>query len=909
MKVGIFFGGQSKEREISFAGGRTVYDNLDKSLFEPVPIFVDSLGNFILLNWQFIYKGTIRDFYPANKFYPESEKGFQLYIESLQNITEQEITQIIQSVGQQVFPQNFCKLFDVAFLALHGTYGEDGAIQGLLEWFNIPYSGCGILPSAIGINKIVQKNLMRNAGFSVQKFEVFSRDFWQKSTQEVKQSFFEDLILKISLPFVIKSPNQGSSIGISVINSNNFSDFKKAIDRSLFVEELVKEDWDALDKTQKHRFITDLADIRVGIGLPVLAKAPFSKGLGGTVLYSPNSLLAFIENHFHWRYEAILLENLHGENQILVEKFVEGREFSCIVIQDEDGKPLALPPTEIVKSKNVFDYRAKYLPGIARKVTPINLPISEIQKIASNCEKLFTELNCNVYARIDGFYTSNGEVVLNDPNTTSGMLPSSFFFHQAAEIGLTPSQFLTYILKTSLHERLKQGKNIHKIKLLIKNLDDTIHLQKTELTQKIKVGVILGGFSAERHISVESGRNIFEKLASSIKYQPIPIFLTLPKDDQVSEQFELYQLPINVLLKDNADDIREKVIKIEEKHPFIQNLELKSEAIRQKFTINATLQVKKISIEQLSKEVQAVFIALHGRPGEDGQIQLLLEKYNIPYNGSGPKSSSVTINKYETNEQLANAGFLVARHVLVEFSKDFMDNETNWAENIEKQFSYPIIAKPHDDGCSAAVKKLKNRADLTAYARQIFRNHPEFLLKEAQILNLKLDEEFPRKTCFLIEELIEKQNAVHFLEITGGMLTSINANGEIQYEVFEPSETLASGDILTLEEKFLAGEGQNITPARFSKYPQIQKLITNQVKETLKNVAKTLHVEGYGRIDAFVRIFDDNSCETIIIEINSLPGMTPATCIFHQCAISGYKPYEFMDKILEYGMLKNNLLK
>jgi D-alanine-D-alanine ligase-like ATP-grasp enzyme len=64
MKVGIFFGGNSREREVSFAGGRTVYDNLDKTLFEAIPIFVDSFNNFILLDWHYIYKGSIRDFYP-----------------------------------------------------------------------------------------------------------------------------------------------------------------------------------------------------------------------------------------------------------------------------------------------------------------------------------------------------------------------------------------------------------------------------------------------------------------------------------------------------------------------------------------------------------------------------------------------------------------------------------------------------------------------------------------------------------------------------------------------------------------------------------------------------------------------------------------------------------------------------
>jgi D-alanine-D-alanine ligase len=62
IRVGIFFGGQSREREVSFAGGRTVYDNLDKSIFEAVPLFVDSFGNIVKLDWQYVYKGSVRDF-------------------------------------------------------------------------------------------------------------------------------------------------------------------------------------------------------------------------------------------------------------------------------------------------------------------------------------------------------------------------------------------------------------------------------------------------------------------------------------------------------------------------------------------------------------------------------------------------------------------------------------------------------------------------------------------------------------------------------------------------------------------------------------------------------------------------------------------------------------------------------
>jgi D-alanine-D-alanine ligase len=160
------------------------------------------------------------------------------------------------------------------------------------------------------------------------------------------------------------------------------------------------------------------------------------------------------------------------------------------------------------------------------------------------------------------------------------------------------------------------------------------------------------------------------------------------------------------------------------------------------------------------------------------------------------------------------------------------------------------------------------------------------------------------KNDFLIEELIQSNGAKRFLEITGGMLIKYDDNGNKVYEVFEPSEALVEGDVLSLEEKFLAGEGQNITPARFSKDPVEQKQISDFVKEQLRKTAEILNVEGYCRIDAFVRIFDVDNIEVIIVEVNSLPGMTPATCIYHQAAINNYKPYEFIDAILTQGIKK-----
>lgn len=892
MRIGIFFGGASREREISFAGGRTVYDNLNKSLFEPVPVFVDSMGHFILLDWQYIYKGTIRDFYPPASFLPETGLPVQVYLESLGQLPEEELNQLISQVGRRIEPAEFASLMDFAFLALHGPYGEDGNLQGLLEWYNIPYSGCGILPSAIGINKIIQKELMERQGFVSPKRFVLSRSAWEAAPH--KNQLFDQVKQAVGLPMVVKAPNQGSSIGVSILREPGLQEFTDAVNKSFFIKEIELADWLVLNNEERIRFLATLTDIREGVGLPVYLHTANST----EIIYHPAELSNRLDALAHAGSGTVALVPMDSEEEVLFESFIDGKEFSCIVIQDEHDEPLALPPTQIIKGSDVFDYRAKYLPGISRKITPIDLPDAQIATIRKECSRLFKALHCNVYARIDGFSTTDGKVFLNDPNTTSGMLPSSFFFHQAAEIGLDPSQFLTYIIRTSLKERIRSGKRNFRLRNMLQELDVRLKQLHATEAKKIRVAVIMGGYSSERHISVESGRNIYEKLASSSKYLPIPVFLT-----GSDEEHQLYRLPVNMMLKDNADDIREKITAhLKDKHhPVLEQIAEEAAPITRKYTGHEKLELKKLSYDQLAQEVDAVFIALHGRPGEDGAVQRELDRLGVPYNGSGYQSSQLTINKYDTTELLAKEGIFVADHMLVQ--REAWEKSAKAAlDAVEIRFGYPFIAKPADDGCSSAVKKIKNRAELDAFAEMIFRKDLPLLEEPMKTLKLKASEEFPIKSYFLAEELIDRKGAAHFLEITGGLLTYRDEQGQLQYEVFEPSEALASGEVLSLEEKFLAGEGQNITPARFGRSREEQERISRAVRADLERVARAAGVEGYARIDAFVRIYEDGRVETVVIEINSLPGMTPATCIFHQSAINGYKPYEFIDAILQYGI-------
>lgn len=891
MKVGIIFGGKSREREVSFAGGRTVYDSLDKTLFEPIPIFLDSTGNFIHLDWQYLYKGSIRDFYPPIDSLPDSPNHYQIYRESLGQLTQEDNDALIHQIGTKIRLEELPNMIDFAFLTLHGPYGEDGTLQGMLQFYDIPYTGAGIYPSALGIDKSLQKHLFQSAGFDTLSAVSIPRHKWEH--EDHQRRYFEEVKQSVSFPCVIKPASQGSSIGVNILHEPDFYAFKNAMNEAFFIKEIKAHEWAELSAKEAAAYVRAITDLQDGIGLPVL--------LNGRMIHHPEAVLQQLRETFGKEArqdQPVYLEAYQGEPTVLAEAMVEGREFSCIVIQKENGEPLALPPTEIIKKGEVFDYRAKYLPGISHKKTPIDLPDESIQAIRNQCEELFTYMHSNVYARIDGFITQEGHIYLNDPNTTSGMLPSSFFFHQAAEIGLSPSQFLTYIIRTSIAERAKTAYPIKHYEQQLQALDQTIQGIQQEKQEKIKVAVILGGYSSERHISVESGRNVFEKLASSQKYEPIPVFLKGNPNE-----WKFYQIPINLLLKDNADDINNKIENFRITG-MIDRIIQEGTNITAKYTSpEYDFYPREVTLASIAQQVDFAFLGLHGRPGEDGSLIKELQELSLPYNGPEPNCMELTIDKYQTNHFLKSKGFQVADHLFIE-KAGYNKEQDAVIEKIEHQIGYPLVAKPSDDGCSSAVKKLDNREQLQEYMELIFRSSEELPDLSSYELSVSATEEFPPKDYFMVEQVVEKGNAERFLEITGGLLTHYDEQNNLQYEIFEPSEALAEQGILSLEEKFLAGEGQNITPARFADDAETNKLISDKVKQTLKDIAIATGISGYSRIDAFVRVYGNHEVDVIVIEINALPGLTPATAIFHQAALNNYRPVDFLNKIITFGLQK-----
>ncbi len=462
MRIGIFFGGPAREREISFAGGKTAMAHINKALFSPIPIFVDSLGNFILIQHDLIFKDSIRDFFPPASY---QTAPFSVYIESLASLNPSEYDSIIQEIGTRISPEQFKEHIDFAFIAMHGPGAEDGSIQGLMEWYGIPYSGPGVLGSAIGIDKSKQNEWLKKSVGLEKNFFVLKRDDYEKYGRE---TLFEQIKKEIGLPFVAKAPHQGSSIGLAFVKKDSVEDFDQAIKKCLFISEIYRETWLTYSESEQVDLLQKMANLDEGIGFPVLFQQE--------MYHHPSALLPVLQSYFKQSVTKASIHSIHSEDEILLEAFVHGGEFSCGVIQTPKGVSVALPPTEIVidESVEVFDFNAKYKSKATRKRIPMEASLAHLQQIQAQVKQAFDDLGFGVCTRIDGFLTPDGVVVLHDPNTIPGMSPSSLIFKQTAEIGLNVTDSITYFIRQSIRERMRAGKNYQAFRSLLSQLDQAI---------------------------------------------------------------------------------------------------------------------------------------------------------------------------------------------------------------------------------------------------------------------------------------------------------------------------------------------------------------------------------------------------------------------------------------------------
>ena len=212
LRVGVIYGGRSGEHEVSIASAASIIKHLDRSRYEPVPIRIEKDGRWVLT-------GKVPTAISAAEVHKQAPEA------ALQPI---EPTSAVSRTG-----------VDVVFPVLHGPYGEDGTVQGLLELANVPYVGCGVLGSAAGMDKAVMKTLFIARGLPVGPYLVALRHEWNRDAAAITSRVRTEL----GYPVFVKPANLGSSVGISKAKSD--ADFDAAMtlalqfDRKIVIEAAV----------------------------------------------------------------------------------------------------------------------------------------------------------------------------------------------------------------------------------------------------------------------------------------------------------------------------------------------------------------------------------------------------------------------------------------------------------------------------------------------------------------------------------------------------------------------------------------------------------------------------------------------------------------------------------------------
>ena len=255
----------------------------------------------------------------------------------------------------------------------------------------------------------------------------------------------------------------------------------------------------------------------------------------------------------------------------------------------------------------------------------------------------------------------------------------------------------------------------------------------------------------------------------------------------------------------------------------------------------------KLTIDKEKIIFKDVFMALHGPPAENGELQILFEKQNINFTCCGSEISELTFNKFKCNKVLKNLGFNIAKSILIK-------SENYTQEEILKQVDLPFIVKPNQAGSSNGISLVKNLSEL----------------KKATSLAFKHDNEV------IIEEYIDGT------EVSCGVF-------KIKEEIIllPITEIISENEIFDYEAKY-NNKSKEITPARIS------KSLTNEIHLTSKNIYEKINLRGMCRIDYIIK---EN--KAYVIEINTIPGLSEKSIFPQQLQKAGYNLKEVFTICLE----------
>lgn len=321
---------------------------------------------------------------------------------------------------------------------------------------------------------------------------------------------------------------------------------------------------------------------------------------------------------------------------------------------------------------------------------------------------------------------------------------------------------------------------------------------------KKNIAIVMGGYSPEAHISIKSGGVVYKHLSKE-KYNAYKVIVT---KDEMYFDWEGEKIAIN------------------------------------KADFSAEINGKNVNFD-------AVFMAIHGTPGEDGILQAYFDLLNIPYTTSGHFEAALTFNKGECNAMLKQFGVVSAKAFYITKGSNYD------IDKLIDEVGLPCFIKPNRSGSSYGISKVKTKADI----------------------DTALEKAFIEDDRIIIEEFIEGT------EVGCGV---INFGGEIK--ALPLTEIVTNNDFFDYEAKY-KGSSQEITPARISDE------LTNEVQSITSYVFETLHLDGFARMDFIIK-----NNQPYLIEVNTVPGLSEESIIPQQAVKAGISLSKFFNDAVEWAL-------
>jgi D-alanine-D-alanine ligase len=379
IRVAVVFGGRGPEHSVSCMGGGNMLGAIDRDKYEVIPVGITREGRWVLAADE-----------------PARLTASQGQLPSVEAVAEPG-TQVVpwgdraeasRGPGQSLSTSDPARIpillgeVDVVLPVLHGPYGEDGTIQGLLEMAGVPYVGAGVLASAVSMDKEYMKIIFQAKGLPVGPYVVVRERDWPPEETEGALADMErkrtaDAIAELGWPLFVKPARGGSSIGTA-----------KA---------------------------SDLAELH--------------EAVRGARTYDP---------------------------KVIVEAAIDGREIECSVLEGRDGAPpdTSLPGQLLINGGEEFwDFEAKYLDEASGMAIPAPIPAEHQDEIRRMAALAFDAVSCEGLARVDFFYTPDGQILINEINTIPGLSPASYFQKMWEATGLQFPQLIDRLLQTALKRR------------------------------------------------------------------------------------------------------------------------------------------------------------------------------------------------------------------------------------------------------------------------------------------------------------------------------------------------------------------------------------------------------------------------------------------------------------------------